>query len=118
VKRDKVLIVRLTYFANALEKIDPFYETFERITITGDDLLLCGQKYHKGKAIEKEKVYSMTVPVSYRKNHLKRLMKAFNAKGAEGIFDIMRTYAIKDPILLKELKRRCYELEPRPTTRP
>jgi len=61
------------------------YATSEYQEISGEDLLLSGNKEVGGKPVESEKTYSMRVPVLNEENHYRRMKRAFRASGSEGI---------------------------------
>jgi len=68
------------------------YETRETQSIKGEDLLLSGHKEVEGKPIEAEREYFMRVPVYNEANHYRRLKRAFQANGREGVKAYLRVF--------------------------
>ena len=68
------------------------YATSEQQEITGEDLLLAGHKEVAGKAIDKEKSYLWQAPVYNEANHYRRMKRAFEALGVDGIKNYLKPF--------------------------
>lgn len=49
--------------------------------VSGEDLLLSGQKEVEGQEIEKDKIYFQCIPAFHCANHYRRLKKAYDKGG-------------------------------------
>ena len=60
------------------------YNAIEKVPISHEDMKLSNQVF------EEDKEYNMKIPVAYEVNHRRRLRKAFEKEGTEGIIKHMK----------------------------
>lgn len=59
--------------------------------ITGEDLLLCNMKEVEGKPIEKQRMYTIAIPVYHFVNYEERMKDAYKRLGRKGIYEYLKT---------------------------
>lgn len=72
------------------------YPTVETVEISGADLLLSGQTQVEGKEINPDKTYHMRSPVYNEANHYRRMKRAFEKHGADGISAYLKLFVSVD----------------------
>lgn len=74
-----------------------FYYFNEEVKVSGEDALLSGHKKIKGKEINPEEDYLLTMPVKRSINHKLRMKRIYEKRGKIGLITYM------EPLLKKEM---------------
>jgi hypothetical protein len=78
------------------------YAFYEKQTISGEDVLLTNTHELNGQQVVKEKDYQISVPVFNQVNHKRRLKRAYESDGLEGLMNYCKKYLKEERV--KELE--------------
>lgn len=79
------------------------YAVADTCLVDGSDVILAGTERIKGKEVDPQKQYMMSIPRYHHIDHARRLQRVFRRKGKPGIYEYLKDFV--KPEGLENLKK-------------